>query len=98
MSKKRFMVTRYEIHEYPILVDAEDALDAIERANNGEGDPPEDVSKWVAYVAIDEDRGMALDELLQQHPQLDENRAMSSRELNSDGFFPTICSVTEVEE
>lgn len=98
--KKMFVVTRYEVHEFPVIVEAEDALDAVERVCAGEGEQPDDVSKYVTdtYIEIDDSRGKAFDEFVSEFPEIDRSRVAMSREFdNNTGMFPTIRSVYKVK-
>lgn len=98
--KKKFVVTRYEVHEFPVIVEAEDALDAIERVCAGEGEQPDDVSKIVTdtYIELDYSRGKAFDEFVSEFPEIDRSRVVMSREFdNNKGMFPTIRSVYKVK-
>lgn len=93
---KKFVVTRYEVHEFPVIVEAEDALDAIERVCAGEGEQPDDVSKYVTdtYIELDYSRGKSGEEFFEEFPSIDRSRVTLSREFDTDhGMFPTIRAV-----
>ena len=86
----KFVVTRYE---FPVVVEADDALDAIERVSAGEGEQPDDVSKLVGdtYVELDDTRGKAFDEFVSEHPEIEPSRITLSKDYdNTHGMFPTI--------
>ena len=100
MNKKTFVVTRYEVHEFPVIIEAEDALDAVERVCAGEGEQPDDVSKYVTdtYIEIDDSRGKAFDEFVAEFPEIERSRVVMSREFdNNTGMFPTIRSVCKIK-
>lgn len=96
--KKKFVVTRYEVHEFPVIVEAEDALDAIERVCAGEGEQPDDVSKLVGdtYIGLDYSRGKPFTEFVEENPTIDRSRIVLSKDYdNEQGNFPTVRSVRE---
>lgn len=100
---KKYMVSRYEIHEFPVVVEAEDELDAIERAVAGEGETPDDVTKLVGdtYVETDESRGMPIPEFLMKYPHIDKKRVYSSGALAGDlsgEYFSTVRGVMYLGE
>jgi hypothetical protein len=96
---KKFCVTKYEVHEFPVLVEAEDELDAINRVNDGQGDQPDDVSDYVGatYIEIDETRGMSFEAFVEQHPDISRERVVDSKAFDGD-MFPSIRGVWEIDK
>lgn len=89
----KFIVTRYEVHEFPVVVEAADALDAIERVSAGEGEQPDDVSKLVGdtYIGLDYSRGKTFTEFVEENPGIERSRITLSRDYDNElGMFPTI--------
>ena len=96
---KKFVVTRYEVHEFPVVVEAVDALDAIQRVSDGEGEQPDDASKLVGdtYVELDYTRGKAFDEFVAEHPEIEPSRVLLSKGYDTvRGMFPTVRGVSAI--
>lgn len=94
----KYKVGRLELHEYPVEVEAKTPLEAIEKVLKGQG-VSLDIEEGT-FVEVDEEHGMAIDELLREIPELNtpENLKKIQKVLAGKTFVPSICSIEEVED
>lgn len=94
----KYRVGRLELHEYPVEIEAKNPLEAIERVLKGQGTPL-DIEEGT-FIEIDEEHGMAINELVRENPELNtpENLKKIQKVLAGKTFIPSICSIEEVED
>ena len=92
----RYRIGRLEVHEYPVEVDADDMVEAMEKVLNGEGDSVD--IDGDTYIETDEDRGITIDQLVAAFPEFGKPEAMQRLRavVNNDDFVPSIRSIEEV--
>lgn len=95
---KTFLVCQYEVVISPVLVEADDELEAIEKLDKGEFTIPDDCGEFVKepYVGLDTSRGMSVEKFLDMFPHIARERAVKSPSLSriKPNTFPSIEGVT----
>jgi hypothetical protein len=91
LPKRKFIISVYELHYSDYRVEADDAADAVEKINDGQG---ELIDNSIEYVETADEYGIS-------HASLEEDQLDSFIErglLSDDGFVHGIASIKEVTE
>lgn len=93
MAKKKFVVELLEIHRIPIVVEADNILDAIDRAKECDGDFG-NITYEESFLAPATENGISVDALMRDHPELILPDVLALADSKED-FIPGVYSVEE---
>jgi len=71
---KRYTVELYEVHVFPVLVEADNPLEAIRRALDGAIVHQDIPDGWCSFVRLAVELGITVEELVAKFPELNKLR------------------------